>query len=222
MTLLLVLLANASSSPAALPIVLALSLLALGMAGVTKIEWAEMVWNPTTGCDHVSRGCDNCYMFRDIENRLIHNPVGKYVYGTPITLQPGSLDDMERVVEPQKVFVNSMSDLFHEGVPDEFVFEVFDAMGRAPWHLYMVLTKRSARLRELGPSLPWGDHVMMGVSVESKKFVPRIDALRDSRGARTFVSFEPLVGSVVDGTRRSTSPASISPSSGARAGQPPR
>lgn len=176
----------------------ALGALALGMAGVTQIEWAEYVWNPTTGCDRVSRGCRHCYMFSDVEKRLIHNPHGKYAFGTALTLQPDTLDDMARVMEPGKVFVNSMSDLYHEAVPDEYIFEVFEAMARAPWHLYMILTKREARLRELGPSLPWGDHVMMGVSVESRKWVHRIDALRASGATRTFVSFEPLVGSVLD------------------------
>lgn len=163
----------------------------------TKIEWAERVWNPTTGCSRVSKGCDLCYMFAEIENRLQHRIPGKYAHGAKITLHPRSLDDMWKETAPGKVFVNSMSDLFHEGVPDEYIAEVFDAMAAAPWHLYMVLTKRPDRLATLGPSLDWGEHVMAGVSVENAAQVPRIDALRASGALRTFVSFEPLIGSVV-------------------------
>lgn len=175
----------------------ALAVVCVGMAA-TKIEWAENVWNPTTGCTRVSEGCDLCYMFAEVENRLQHRVGAKYTHGTAVTLHPGSLADMERVTVPSKVFVNSMSDLFHEAIPDEYVFEVFEAMAAAPWHLYMILTKRATRLRELGPSLPWGDHVMMGVSVEDASQVSRIADLRECGARRTFVSFEPLLGSVAD------------------------
>jgi len=183
--------------PAALFALAAVGTLALGMAGATKIEWASYVWNPTTGCTRVSPGCDRCYMFREVETRLVFQQPERYRHGTAVTLQPGSLGDMERVVVPGKVFVDSMSDLFHENVPEEYVFEVFEAMARAPWHLYMILTKRHERLAELGPSLPWADHVMMGVSVEDAERAVRIEALRASGAGRTFVSFEPLVGSVL-------------------------
>lgn len=180
----------------AVALLAALAVLGVGMAA-TKIEWAENVWNPTTGCTRVSDGCDLCYMFAEVENRLQHRVGAKYTHGTAVTLHPRSLGDMAAVTVPSKVFVNSMSDLFHESIPDEFVFEVFEAMAAAPWHLYMVLTKRDRRLAELGPSLPWADHVMMGVSVEDLPQVTRIDALRASGARRTFVSFEPLLGPVV-------------------------
>lgn len=172
------------------------------MASKTNIEWAEYVWNTTTGCTRVSRGCVNCYMFREVEGRLQFQTAGKYVHGTAVTLHPHTLGDMERELVPGKVFVDSMSDLFHEAIPDEFIFEVFEAMARAPWHLYMILTKRDARLAELGPSLPWADHVMMGVSVESAEFAHRLDAVRRSGATRTFASLEPLVGSVLDADGR--------------------
>ncbi|WP_218830432.1 DUF5131 family protein [Rubrivirga marina] len=183
---------------APLPLALAAALVAaVGMAA-TKIEWAEETWNPTTGCTRVSPGCDRCYMFSEVESRLQYNVPGKYAAGTAVTLHPRTLDATASVLTPSKVFVNSMSDLLHEAIPDEFVYEVFEAMGRAPWHLYMVLTKRERRLAELGPHLPWGDHVMAGVSVEDAERSYRLDALRECGARRTFVSFEPLLGSVLD------------------------
>ena len=198
MMLPLVLLIVPSLPPDAAALLAALGFFALGMAGLTKIEWADRSWNPATGCTRVSRGCENCYMFWDVENRLMHNPNGRYVHGTAVTLHPHALGEMARILEPGKVFVNSMSDLFHETIPDEYVFRVFEAMAEAPWHLYMILTKRADRLRELGPALPWADYIMMGVSVEDASQVHRIDALRTSGAIRTFVSFEPLVDSVLD------------------------
>lgn len=174
---------------------------AVGMAA-TKIEWAEAVWNPTTGCTRVSPGCDLCYMFAEVENRLQHRVPGPYAGGTAVTLHPARLGAMAAELTPSKVFVDSMSDLFHEAVPDEYVFSVFEAMAAAPWHLYMVLTKRERRLAELGPDLPWGRHVMAGVSVEDAARAHRIDAVRASGAARTFVSFEPLLGPVLDGAGR--------------------
>ena len=165
---------------------------------LTKIEWAEQVWNPSTGCHRVSPGCRVCYMMTEVDNRLQHRVPGKYAHGTEVVLHPRTLDDMKAVTTPSKVFVNSMSDAFHEAVPDEYVFEMFEAMAEAPWHSYMVLTKRAERLARLGPSLPWADHVMMGVTVDNRDSVYRLDRLRASGATRTFVSFEPLLGSVLD------------------------
>jgi len=197
------LLATAFSPVMGDPVLVAAVLAAVGIGmAATKIEWAENVWNPTTGCDRVSDGCDLCYMFAEVENRLQHRVGAKYTHGTAVTLHPGSLRDMAKVTVPSKVFVNSMSDLFHEAIPDEYVFEVFEAMAAAPWHLYMILTKRATRLRELGPSLPWADHVMMGVSVEDASQVSRINDLRECGARRLFVSFEPLLDSVSDATGR--------------------
>lgn len=197
MTTLLVTSVTLAHGPEPLYVLIAAVVAVVGMAA-TKIEWAENVWNPTTGCSRITPGCELCYMFAEVEGRLQYNLSGKYAAGTAVTLHPAALSDMAAITKPSKVFVNSMSDLFHEAIPDEFVFEVFEAMAEAPWHLYMILTKRERRLMELGPSLPWADHIMMGVTAESAAHRGRLDALRASGARRTFVSFEPLIGSVLD------------------------
>lgn len=191
------LLASTAATPPVFAFASALLVLALGVSA-TKIEWAENVWNPSTGCHKVSPGCRLCYMFTEVENRLQGKVRGKYAHGTHLVLHPTTLRDMASESTPSKVFVNSMSDAFHEAVPDEYVFELFEAMAEAPWHSYMLLTKRAERLAEFGPYLPWADHVMMGVTVDNGDSVHRLDLLRASEAPRTFVSFEPLIGSVLD------------------------
>jgi Bacteriophage protein gp37 len=172
------------------------------MADRSAIEWTEATWNPTTGCDRVSRGCDNCYALT-LAKRLKAMGSAKYqTDGDPRTSGPGfgvavhedSLTIPSRWKQPRMVFVNSMSDLFHAKVPTEFVEKVFEVMAATPRHTYQILTKRSLRLSRLAPRLPWPANVWMGVSVEDESQLDRVDHLRTVPAAVRFVSAEPLLG----------------------------
>lgn len=163
------------------------------MALGSAIEWTDATWNPVTGCDKVSPGCKHCYAERMAE-RLQAMGQANYRNGFEVTLQPAMLPLPLSWKRPRTIFVNSMSDLFHEEVPDDYVRRVFEVMARAHWHRFQVLTKRAARLAALAPSLPWPDNVWMGVSVESAKYTSRIDALREVPAAVRFLSLEPLLG----------------------------
>ena len=159
----------------------------------TKIEWTEATWNPVTGCDKVSPGCKHCYAERmALRLRAMGQP--NYRNGFEVTLQPQALELPLSWKRPRTIFVNSMSDLFHERVPDAFVQEVFAVMRRASRHRFQVLTKRSARLARMAAALDWAPNVWMGVSVESEAFVGRIDELRRTGAAVRFLSLEPLLG----------------------------
>lgn len=131
----------------------------------TAIEWTEATWNPVTGCTKISPGCKHCYAER-LALRLQAMGQKNYANGFKLTLQPHSLELPLKWKKRQKIFVNSMSDLFHKSVPVEYIQRVFDAMHRANWHQYQILTKRSDRLLELDPLLQWEPHIWMGVSVE--------------------------------------------------------
>lgn len=159
----------------------------------STIEWTESTWNPVTGCDKVSQGCRYCYAER-LAFRLQAMGQRNYRNGFALTLQEHMLDVPLRWRAPQTIFVNSMSDLFHQNVPDDYIFRVFDVMNRAHWHRYQVLTKRSDRLAEIAPQLPWAPHIWMGVSVESAAYTYRIDHLRDTGAHVKFLSLEPLIG----------------------------
>lgn len=170
------------------------------MSGLTTIEWtrgpdgaAGATWNPVTGCSKVSPGCAHCYAEAFAE-RFRGVPGHPYEQGFDLRLWPERLGLPLRWRKPRLIFVNSMSDLFHEGVPDDFVAEVFSVMERARWHTFQVLTKRSERLAELAPHLPWPANVWMGVSIENRRFVQRADHLRQVAAAVRFVSAEPLLG----------------------------
>jgi len=163
------------------------------MATNSAIEWTETTWNPVTGCDKVSPGCAHCYAER-MAKRLKAMGTSNYRNGFELTLQPQMLEAPLRWRKPRRVFVNSMSDLFHAQVPVEFIRQVFDVMRRANWHHYQILTKRADRLIELDALLDWGPHVWMGVSVENHRFVHRIDQLRRSGAVVKFLSLEPLLG----------------------------
>lgn len=172
------------------------------MADRSAIEWTQATWNPTTGCDRVSRGCDNCYALT-LAKRLKAMGSAKYqTDGDPRTSGPGfgvavhedSLTVPSRWKQPRMVFVNSMSDLFHAKVPTEFVEKVFEVMAATPRHTYQILTKRSLRLSRLAPRLPWPANVWMGVSVEDESQLDRVDHLRTVPAAVRFVSAEPLLG----------------------------
>jgi protein gp37 len=168
----------------------------------SAIEWTEATWNPTTGCDQISTGCDNCYALA-LAKRLKAMGSAKYqADGDPRTSGAGfgvTAHESELSLpfswrEPRIVFVNSMSDLFHARVPVDFVQRVFDVMAATPRHTYQVLTKRATRLERLASRLPWPDNVWMGVSVENAAQFGRIAALCNVPAAVRFVSAEPLLG----------------------------
>lgn len=159
----------------------------------SNIEWTDATWNPTTGCSKISPGCKNCYAER-MSKRLMAMGVEKYVNGFQVTLHKDALSIPLTWKKPQIIFVNSMSDLFHEDVPEEFVQEVFSVMRQAHWHQFQVLTKRSERLLELAPQIDWPENVWMGVSVENAEYSFRINHLRQTNAHIKFLSLEPLLG----------------------------
>jgi protein gp37 len=163
------------------------------MADKTGIEWTEATWNPVTGCDKVSPGCAHCYAEAFAE-RWRGIPDHPYEQGFDLRIWPQRLDQPQRWKRPRMIFVNSMSDLFHERIPDAFIGEVFASMQEADWHTFQILTKRPDRLIELADSLPWPPNVWMGVSIENRRFVGRADALREVPAAVRFISAEPLLG----------------------------
>lgn len=163
------------------------------MGAKSSIEWTEATWNPVTGCDKISPGCKHCYAERMAE-RLQAMGQRNYHNGFALTLQERALHLPLTWKRPQTIFVNSMSDLFHDDVPAEFIRRVFEIMCRADWHQYQVLTKRAERVEALGPSLPWRPHIWMGVSVENGEYTFRIDHLRRTPALLRFLSLEPLLG----------------------------
>jgi protein gp37 len=163
------------------------------MATNSAIEWTDATWNPVTGCTKISPGCKNCYAER-LAERLQAMGQANYRNGFDLTLQPQMLELPLRWKSPRRIFVNSMSDLFHKGVPTSYIKQVFSIMRVAHWHQYQVLTKRSERLLKLSQELEWAPHIWMGVSVESEEYVGRIDDLRKSDGQIKFLSLEPLLG----------------------------
>ena len=163
------------------------------MATKSSIEWTESTWNPVTGCNKISPGCKHCYAER-LAKRLKAMGQENYKNGFKLTLQPRMLELPLSWKKPQTIFVNSMSDLFHKNVPLEYIQQVFDVMNRAHWHRFQVLTKRSERLAELSSQLEWSPNIWMGVSVESQKYISRIDDLRQTKAKIKFLSLEPLIG----------------------------
>lgn len=172
------------------------------MADGSGIEWTEATWNPTTGCDKISTGCDNCYALT-LSKRLKAMGVEKYQHdGNPVTSGPGFGVAVHRDAllvplawkQPRLVFVNSMSDLFHARVPLDFVREVFAVIAATPQHTYQVLTKRASRLAKIADQLTWPDNLWMGVSVENAEVLDRVDDLRRVPAAVRFLSCEPLLG----------------------------
>lgn len=155
----------------------------------TAIEWTDKTWNPTTGCNKVSPGCKHCYA-ETITKRFHTN----FPNGFEFTLHPERLGEPLKWRKPSRIFVNSMSDLFHEQMPINFLVQVFEVMKKADHHIFQILTKRHERLVELAPLLPWPDNVWMGVSVENQKYAHRIDYLRKVPAKVRFLSCEPLLG----------------------------
>lgn len=163
------------------------------MASKSAIEWTESTWNPLTGCTKVSPGCKHCYAER-MAKRLKAMGKENYRNGFALTMHPHMLELPLTWKQPQMIFVNSMSDLFHKDVPVEYIQKVFEVMERAEWHTFQVLTKRAERLAELAPKLTWPENVWMGVSVENSDYTVRIDELRKVPAFVRFLSLEPLLG----------------------------
>jgi protein gp37 len=172
------------------------------MSDRSAIEWTEATWNPTTGCDKVSAGCENCYALTLAKRLKSMGSVKYQADGDPrtsgpgfaLTLHPAALAIPYRWREPRTVFVNSMSDLFHAKVPLSYVRDVFQVIADTPRHTYQVLTKRSLRLRRLADQLEWPGNLWMGVSVENTATLTRLDHLRQVPAAVRFASLEPLLG----------------------------
>jgi protein gp37 len=166
------------------------------MADNSRIEWTQATWNPVTGCSKVSPGCAHCYAetFAERWRGIKGHP---YEQGFDLRFWPARLDQPLRWRRPRVIFVNSMSDLFHEEIPLSYIEQVFAVMSEASQHIFQVLTKRHVRLAELAPELPWPDNVWMGVSIENKRWVDRADRLRDVPAAVRFISAEPLLGPLV-------------------------
>ena len=152
-----------------------------------------MTWNPVTGCTKISQGCKHCYAER-MAKRLTAMGSERYKDGFKVTLHPDLLDVPRKWRQPRVVFVNSMSDLFHEDIPDEYIARVFATMRDCPQHTFQVLTKRAERLASVADKLPWPANVWMGVSVEDARVASRIDGLRAVPAAIRFLSLEPLIG----------------------------
>ncbi len=160
---------------------------------ISKIEWTESTWNPVTGCTKISAGCKNCYAER-MAKRLKLMGQSNYANGFQVTLHEHVLEYPLSWKKPQVIFVNSMSDLFHEQVPDSFIFKIFNIMKQAYWHQFQILTKRSTRLIELASRLEWTKNVWIGVSIENEDVKFRIDDLRFVPASVRFLSLEPLLG----------------------------
>ena len=165
------------------------------MAQDSAIEWTDATWNPVTGCTKISPGCKNCYAHL-MAGRLHAMGQARYRNNFGVTLQPDIIDQPLRWNQPRKIFVNSMSDLFHAAVPLGFIQSVFDIMGKAHWHTFQILTKRSERLVDLAGKLPWRENIWMGVSVENADYTYRIEHLRKVPASVRFLSVEPLLGPI--------------------------
>jgi protein gp37 len=165
------------------------------MAIKSSIEWTNSTWNPVTGCNKTSPGCKNCYAER-LANRLQAMGQKNYSNGFEVTIHNHSVELPLRWKKPQRIFVNSMSDLFHESVPEEFIHKIADVMRKAHWHNFQILTKRSSRLVAVSNNITWSENVWIGVSVENNEYIQRIDHIRSINAKVKFLSLEPLLGPI--------------------------
>ncbi len=161
----------------------------------TAIEWTQNVWNPVTGCSRVSEGCENCYA-ESFAKRLKGMGIPKYKQGFKVILHPDSLEEPYRWKKPRVVFVNSMSDIFHQDISDSYIKKIFHVMNENPHHIFQVLTKRPERLPEIESKVKWSHNIWLGVTVESNKHMDRICYLQDSPARTRFISFEPLLSPI--------------------------
>lgn len=167
------------------------------MANNSKIEWTEATWNPCTGCTKISAGCQNCYAER-MAIRLKNMGQKKYKNGFKVAIHKETLEIPLIWEEPKKIFVNSMSDLFHVEIPNEFILEVFDVMNKANWHQFQVLTKRPERALKLNKKLNWGSNIWFGTTIESGAYLNRLECLKKTSAKIKFLSLEPLLGPITD------------------------
>lgn len=168
------------------------------MSNKTKIEWTEQTWNPTTGCTKVSPGCKNCYA-EVMSHRLKAMKVAGYDNGFEISIIENRLKQPLQRKKPTKYFVNSMSDLFHDGIPDSFIDKVFDVIEDTPQHIYQILTKRAFRMASYFETRIVPNNAWLGVSVEDIEYgIPRIEKLRSIDAAIRFLSIEPLLENLGD------------------------
>lgn len=165
------------------------------MAATSSIEWTESTWNPVTGCSKISPGCKHCYAER-MANRLAAMGQPRYVNGFGVTLQEDIVELPLRWTKPRIVFVNSMSDLFHRDVPDDYIQNCFDVMNRASQHTFQILTKRPERVCDMAGDLEWGSNIWMGTSVETAEYAWRAKAVAQAPAAIRFLSVEPLLGPI--------------------------
>jgi protein gp37 len=163
------------------------------MSDKSAIEWTDATWNPVTGCRQVSPGCDHCYALTFAE-RFRGVPNHPYEQGFDLKLWPERLELPLKWKKPRMIFTNSMSDLFHKDIPDDYIRRVFDVMIKADWHIFQVLTKRSGRLARMASSLPWTSNIWVGVSIELDYYCWRADHLRQVPASIRFISAEPLLG----------------------------
>lgn len=165
------------------------------MAQTSSIEWTDATWNPVTGCSKISPGCKNCYADR-MAFRLHAMSQPRYLNGFKLTLQPDLIKQPLKWKKPKMIFVNSMSDLFHEDVPMGFIERIFGVMSEAYWHKFQILTKRSERLADICKRIVWPENVWMGVSIENQDYVYRTKHLKTVPAAVRFLSIEPLIGPI--------------------------
>jgi protein gp37 len=165
------------------------------MAEISAIEWTNATWNPVTGCTKISHGCKNCYAER-MARRLYFMGQERYRNAFRITLHQDLIEQPLRWKKPKYIFVNSMSDLFHEDVPAEFIEGIFRIMVRAKWHIFQILTKRSERLLKIADDLPWAQNIWVGVTVESQDYIYRIDHLKNIPAKKKFLSIEPMLSPI--------------------------
>lgn len=167
------------------------------MGANSLIEWTESTWNPVTGCTKISEGCVHCYAER-LAHRLKAIGQRNYSNGFRVTLHPHTLNIPLEWKKSHRIFVNSMSDLFHDAIPLSFIQQVFDVMNKAYWHSFQILTKRADRLAEFAPYLQWAGNIWMGVTVESPLYLSRLEYLRSVPAAVRFLSLEPLLNPIHD------------------------
>ena len=167
------------------------------MAQKSKIEWTENTWNPITGCTKISDGCKNCYAHR-MASRLQKMGNSKYMHGFALALHEECLNEPYSWKKPSRIFVNSMSDLFHADVPLSYILRVFEVMNTNRQHIFQVLTKRADRLSEVAEHINWTDNIWLGVTIENKEVKNRVEYLRDIPARVKFISFEPLLSDIGD------------------------
>ena len=165
------------------------------MALKSRIEWTENTWNPITGCTKISAGCDNCYAFR-MASRLKKMGTLKYENEFRLTLHEDCLNEPYSWKKPSRIFVNSMSDSFHDDVPLEFIQKIFEVMNNNTQHIFQVLTKRADRLEVIKGHVNWSDNIWLGVTVENEKNKSRLERLKNTPAKIKFVSFEPLLDDI--------------------------